>query len=520
MIAQATEREKLPAALDAESQVIGGVLIDSSQAPKLLRVLRSSAFVDPLHRATFATIAEMCRRKEPLDVATVLHRLKNRIEFADRSPAAYLAEVGQSCVSAANVAYHASIIAEADLKRRIHLQAREIASDALNGHAADELLANWGAVFEDFRREQTGGERFQPISASELAAGDYRVNWIIDWLLVEGQPCILAGGKKCLKTTILCDLLLSIAVGGLFLGRFQVGSARRVVLFSAESGAAVLQETCRRIAASKAWELEDIPNFTLIVDVPRLDSPADLAAFELAIDGADVVALDPCYLMMPGGDAGNLFIQGEMLLSLSRLCQRLEVTLILCHHTRKHRAAEFTAFDPPELEDIAWAGFQEFARQWILIGRRESYVADSGEHALWMNYGGSAGHGGLWAVDASEGSIADVGGRRWEVALAKSHEVREQAQQRRDDEKERRAAEQLDGDVRSIIDALARSTGGAGTKTDLKDATGLYQARFNAAIAFALQANHITPTRITKANKQSYDGFKLNTENDHPDTPG
>ncbi len=68
------------------------------------------------------------------------------------------------------------------------------------------------------------------------------------------------------------------------------------------------------------WDLADVPNFTLITDVPQLDNDADLAALELVIDGAEVVALDPAYLMMPGGDAGNLFIQGAMLLKLSRLC--------------------------------------------------------------------------------------------------------------------------------------------------------------------------------------------------------
>ncbi|MBA3481477.1 MAG: hypothetical protein H0T51_06655 [Pirellulales bacterium] len=61
-----------------------------------------------------------------------------------------------------------------------------MAAEALNGKPGGELLADLGAIFEDFRRGQSPGERFKPITAKELAEGDYRVNWVVDYLLVEG----------------------------------------------------------------------------------------------------------------------------------------------------------------------------------------------------------------------------------------------------------------------------------------------------------------------------------------------
>jgi hypothetical protein len=472
------------------------------------KVLRPSAFFDAKHRAAMSTIVDMHRDGEPVDVLTVCQKLKGRIEFTGESPAAYVAEVGEACVTAAHVAHHASLVAESDLKRRIHHEASAIAAEALNGKPAADLLADMGAVVEDFRRDQPSSERFKPITAKELATGDFRVNYIIDWFLVEGQPCILAGSKKSLKTTLLVDLALSLATGGLFLEQFQVRSAKRVVMFSAESGAGTLQETCRRIAARKGWELEDVPNFTLITDVPRLDCPADMAAFEAAIQDADVVMLDPAFLMMPGGDAGNLFIQGEMLLTLSRICQRLGVTLILVHHCRKHRSADLGSFDPPELEDIAWAGFQEFARQWILVGRRERYTPDSGLHALWLNYGGSAGHGGLWAVDASEGSISDAGGRHWSVTLSKAADVRDAAEQRKAERKAEQAEEQLTSDRKAVCSVLAKFTAGL-SATRIRDEAVLGK-RYLAVLSAMVEMGDIEHCEVFVSNQKTpKSGYRL-----------
>ena len=73
-----------------------------------------------------------------------------------------------------------------------------------------------------------------------------------------GQPCILAGGKKCLKTSLLIDLGISLAMGGCFLGKLRVNRAARVGIMSGESGLATIQETARRIAAAAGYRLADI----------------------------------------------------------------------------------------------------------------------------------------------------------------------------------------------------------------------------------------------------------------------
>ena len=65
---------------------------------------------------------------------------------------------------------------------------------------------------------------FPIISAAELAAGDYRVNFIVEELLVANQFCVMAGPKKSLKTSLAVQLAICIARGV----PFWTGSASTV----------------------------------------------------------------------------------------------------------------------------------------------------------------------------------------------------------------------------------------------------------------------------------------------------
>lgn len=84
-----------------------------------------------------------------------------------------------------------------------------------------------------------------------------------------------------------------------------------------------------------------------------------LPGFIAAFKDVDVI-------LAPDGDnASNLFAMGELLDSVGQVFEDCGATLVLLHHSPKH----IPPGDPLQLDNLAFAGFAEFAAGWILLNR-------------------------------------------------------------------------------------------------------------------------------------------------------
>lgn len=354
---------------------------------------------------------------------------------------------------------------------------------------------------------------FEAITSKELDENEYELEYLINGILMRGQPGVIAGPKKTLKTNISIDLALSLSSAGRFLGHFAADGEVRVGVMSGESGAATIQETARRIATAKEGRLKDFTNVIWSFAVPQLGDASHIEALDrfIATHQLEVLVLDPTYLMMMGlGDnAGNLFVVGSFLKSLGDLAQRTGCTPLLCHHLKKGIA---DPYEPAELENIAWAGFQEFVRQWILLNRRVRYDPDrGGHHELWMSVGGSAGHSGLWGLNVEEGTRQDIGGRRWEVDVISAADAYAErivaATDAADERKEQQRQTKREKQRTAVLTAMCSFPDGE-TPRLIREAAGVGNTVVSAILADLVDEGAIEECTVQKNTRQEK-GFRL-----------
>lgn len=229
-------------------------------------------------------------------------------------------------------------------------------------------------------------------------------------------------------------------------------------------------------------------------------------------DEIEVVVCDPAYLCTPlAADKGNnLFAIGELLRSVNDVCHECGCTLIIAHHFPKSRLR----YEPPELADVAWSGWAEWARQWLLLNRREPYDPDGdGEHLLWFAAGGSAGHSGLWGLDIIEGKRTDPGGRRWDVTIRAAKDVRVERTSSKQADRLRDKQAKFDADCELARRKLAFVFPEGLTKSRLRDQCGFNTPQTGRVLEALLEAEEIQSCDVQVSNqKKKHGGYRLTNE--------
>ena len=104
-----------PQAVEVEQAVLGAMLIEPEAIPRAIEILEPGSFYTDRHNRIYEAILSLFERSNPVDLITVSDELKRREQLEAIGGAYYVSELTAQVANAANVEYHARIIAEKSL---------------------------------------------------------------------------------------------------------------------------------------------------------------------------------------------------------------------------------------------------------------------------------------------------------------------------------------------------------------------------------------------------------------------
>ena len=507
----------------AEQSVLGSMLLAQDAArdyviDDVVATLEPSNFYNGNHRAIYQAIRSLHADGKPVDVVAVGDQLGNRLEeFGGHS---YLLELLQSVPHAAHAEYYAGIVRSKAKRRRAMAQAERIREVANDPTASDDDVAAAIDAVGDAPRDDRQGLAL--MDSDEFDGADFEVDYLVENILVRGQPGVIAGPMKGGKT--LCSVALAVhgATGTPLFGseRFAVPQSFRAAIFSMESGGGALRATARSVCHSVGSRLDDLAGMLFWnLDSIRVDDSRVLSLLRREIErrAIDLVIIDPLYLALNIDDdsSSNLYKMGAKLRGITKLISDTGAAVVLNHHATKKRENPRV---PMQIHEMNGAGIGEWVRQWLLVSRRSDYDADQkGHHELWMAVGGSAGHGGAYALDLDEYSEAGYR-REWHAearpASVAIGDMRAAEEATRHAERE---AKRIEADEQArktyapkVVRCLRLKANRDGASmSKIREFVGCTKKALTVTIDHLLGEGEVVECSFTGKNRQPYDGYRL-----------
>ncbi len=131
-----------PFSPEAEASVLGGMLIDGGAVARVLEFVDESMFYREAHRRIFRAMVRLFERGSVLDAVTVSEALREGAELENAGGLEYLASLLDAVPTAANIEYHARIVHDKAMLRRLIDAAQAIVREvhAPDNRPVDEVL--------------------------------------------------------------------------------------------------------------------------------------------------------------------------------------------------------------------------------------------------------------------------------------------------------------------------------------------------------------------------------------------
>lgn len=119
-----------PQAIPLEEAVLGAIMIDKDGFPSIIEILRKESFYLDKNQVIFEVMSDLFGKSQPIDLLTVHESLKKTNKLESIGGIGYLMDLTNKVGSAANIEFHARIIAQKFIQRELIRVSTQIIHDS------------------------------------------------------------------------------------------------------------------------------------------------------------------------------------------------------------------------------------------------------------------------------------------------------------------------------------------------------------------------------------------------------
>ena len=400
---------QLPQSLEAEQAVLGSMLIDSRCVGDVVGILKPEDFYLRQNQEIYETIYRMFSYSQPIDVVTVLGKLKENGFYDEASTPGYMRQLMEITPTAANVKHYAGIVRDKSLLRALCRTASDITEMAMKEEGpASAILDNAERKVFGLRRGNADDEleRIGTIMVklfghlNELSQSDSEF---------PGMPCGLRDLDKKINGLNKSDLIIIAARPGMgkttlalnILANVAKATRKTVAFFSLEMSREQLASrllSCEsavdnhKLSTGKLdtedWEKIGVASAALAqTDIRVSDNPTvsvtEMNALCRRLDNLGLIIVDYLQLMTRADKdsrsaENRVNVVAEISRALKIMAKDLDVPVICL--SQLSRASESRTDKRPLLSDLRESGaIEQDADQVIMLYRDDYYNPNSAE---------------------------------------------------------------------------------------------------------------------------------------------
>ena len=402
-----------PHSIEAESCVLGGLLLDNSAWDRISDVISEGDFYKFEHRLIYASLKELISVNRPADVITVFEALQGVGKSDAVGGLGGLNSLAQYVPSAANIRRYAEIVRERAILRKLVLASDEIANEAFNtkGKPVSQILEEAEQkifkIGEEGARLRQGFQLMDKLISEllgrveEMSQTPNDITGVPSGFrdfdemtsgLQPGDLIVLAARPSMGKTALAINIaehvavteLLPVAVFSMEMGASQlairlVGSIGRIDQGHLRTGRLSDDEWPRLTQA-----VERLQSVSLFIDETPGLSPSELRANAKKLSRQcgklGLIVVDYLQLMSTGSsDGDNRATElGEISRGLKMLAKELQCPIIAL--SQLNRGVETRTDKRPMMSDLRESGaIEQDADVIMFIYRDDYYFKDSKE---------------------------------------------------------------------------------------------------------------------------------------------